>query len=186
MLTVSKVSKSYGRILAVENLSFTVGQGEVLGLLGANGAGKSTTMNMLSGYFSPGSGRIVLDQTDSRTNSLEFSGKIGYLPEIPPLYPDMKVSEQLRLVGRIKGVSKPNLENELQRVAGFTQIGEMLERRNRALSKGYKQRVGLAQALIGSPQLLILDEPTAGLDPRQIIEFRNLPAPTVFRNCLLL
>jgi len=174
MLKVHQISKSYGGITPIKNISFTLEKGEIVGLLGANGAGKSTTMNMISGYFPPSAGSISLDGMDSISDFLEYKKNIGYLPEKPPLYQDMTAWEQLQMVCSVKCIPRNHQNLEIGRVSALCHIEDVLHRLNRSMSKGYRQRVGLAQALIGTPELLILDEPTAGLDPQQIIEFRQL------------
>lgn len=174
MLKVDHISKDYGRYKPIRDISFTLERGEVLGLLGANGAGKSTTLNMISGYFPPSSGSISFDNFDLSKDSIAYKKKMGYLPEFPPLYPDMTVREQLSLVCSVKGITHGNQSLEIERVCGLTRIKDVMARPVRTMSKGFKQRIGLAQALIGSPGLLILDEPVNGLDPQQIIDIREL------------
>ena len=174
MLIVDHISKDYGRLRPIRDISFNLERGEVLGFLGANGAGKSTTLNMLAGYFPPSSGSISFDGFDILKAQLLYKQGIGYLPEIPPLYPDMSISEQLALVCSVKGISRKDRKDELNRVCRLSQILDVKNRLIKTMSKGYKQRIGLAQALIGRPGLLILDEPTAGLDPQQIIDIREL------------
>lgn len=175
LIEVKNLTKYYGDKLAVDNLSFSVKEGEILGFLGPNGAGKSTTMNMLTGYLSASSGEIRINNTDMSENPSEAKKCIGYLPEIPPLYMDMTVDEYLRFMYRLKKVS--GSETREEHIAGICQqvrITEVRKRLIRNLSKGYKQRVGIAQAMIGDPKILILDEPTVGLDPNQMIEIRSL------------
>ncbi len=174
MLTVNHLSKNYGDITPIQDLNFTLHHGEIIGLLGANGAGKSTTLNMISGFFPPKSGTITLNNLDSVSDALEYKKYIGYLPEIPPLYYDMTAREQLQMVCSIKGIPRKRQRQEINKVSSLCRIEDVIGRMNRNMSKGYKQRIGLAQALIGNPDLLILDEPTAGLDPQQIIDFRQL------------
>jgi ABC-2 type transport system ATP-binding protein len=174
VIEVQHVTKHYGRVTAVDDVSFRVERGEILGFLGPNGAGKTTTMRILTGYMPPSDGKALVAGYDVFTHPLEAKRRTGYLPEIPPLYPDMTVREYLDFVARIKGV--PPAERKT-RVAGVMQrahIADMADRHCSKLSKGYRQRVGLAQALIHNPDVLILDEPTAGLDPKQIIETRQL------------
>ncbi len=173
MIKVSNLTKTYGNIHAVKNISFTIAPGEIVGLLGPNGAGKSTTMNMLTGYISSTSGSIEIDGKNIVEEPMEAKKRIGYLPEIPPLYLDMTLDEYLDFVYDLKGVSLPRKQH-LTEVKGLTNLSHMGERLLRNFSKGYRQRAGLAQALVGDPPVLILDEPTIGLDPEQIIEFRNL------------
>ncbi len=174
MIELSGVTKRYGNKYAVKNVSFSADQGQILGFLGRNGAGKSTTMNIITGYISASSGSVQLDGLDILKNPRDFKRKIGYLPEIPPLYPDMTVEEYLRFVCRIKELNSRSISKHLDGICELTAITEVRKRLIRNLSKGFKQRVGLAMALIGNPDLIILDEPTAGLDPRQILEIRDL------------
>ncbi|MBQ7965705.1 MAG: ATP-binding cassette domain-containing protein [Ruminococcus sp.] len=173
MVEVKNLTKVYGDIKAVDDISFTVNSGEVLGFLGPNGAGKSTTMNMITGYLSSSSGTVTVDGSEILENPKETKMKIGYLPEIPPLYPDMTVKAYLEFMYDIKKVKLPK-EEHIKEVMAIVKILDVQERLIKNLSKGYKQRVGFAQALLGNPPVLILDEPTVGLDPKQIIEFRNL------------
>ena len=173
MVEVKNLTKVYGDIKAVDDISFTVNSGEVLGFLGPNGAGKSTTMNMITGYLSSSSGTVTVDGSEILENPKETKMKIGYLPEIPPLYPDMTVKAYLEFMYDIKKVKLPK-EKHIKEVMAIVKILDVQERLIKNLSKGYKQRVGFAQALLGNPPVLILDEPTVGLDPKQIIEFRNL------------
>ena len=173
MLEVVEVSKKYGNKLAVDRISFTVGSGEVVGFLGTNGAGKSTTMNMITGYLSCSEGKITVDGHDILTDSEKVKKQIGYLPEIPPLYQDLTVWESLCFTYDLKKV-KLNKKEHLNEICELVQITDVKNKLVHNLSKGYKQRVGLANALIGNPPLLILDEPTVGLDPKQIIENRKL------------
>ncbi|MBS5799702.1 MAG: ABC transporter ATP-binding protein [Clostridiales bacterium] len=173
MLEVVEVSKKYGNKLAVDRISFTVGSGEVVGFLGTNGAGKSTTMNMITGYLSCSEGKITVDGHDILTDSEKVKKQIGYLPEIPPLYQDLTVWESLCFTYDLKKV-KLNKKEHLNEICELVQITDVKNKLVHNLSKGYKQRVGLANALIGNPPLLILDEPTVGLDPKQIIEIRKL------------
>lgn len=174
MLQVENLSKHYGSIESVSELSFALADREIIGLLGENGAGKSTTMNMLTGCLPQTSGTIAFKGVDTAEDPLLYKSRIGYLPEIPPLYLDMTVIEQLEFVCAVKGISRSELSAEVERVCRLTNITHMGRRLTRNLSKGYKQRVGLAQALIASPDFLVLDEPMAGLDPRQISEMREL------------
>lgn len=172
MIEVKELVKHYGDKKAVDGITFTVNDGEILGFLGPNGAGKSTTMNMLTGYISMTSGEIKIDGIDILEDPLEAKKRIGYLPEQPPLYPEMTVNEYLRFVCELKGVK--DIKAELESIAKHTGVFEVLSRRIGNLSKGYKQRTGLAAALAGNPKVLILDEPTVGLDPNQIIDIRRL------------
>jgi len=174
MLTASKLTKCYGSIISVDSLDFTIEKGEVLGLLGANGAGKSTTMNMLTGCIPPSSGQVVVLGNNMALNPIQAKRHIGYLPEIPPLYADMTVNEQLMFVAQVRTLGKNLCRSELDRVCELVNITDVRKKMIKQLSKGYRQRVGMAQAMIGSPELLILDEPTAGLDPKQIIDMRQL------------
>jgi ABC-2 type transport system ATP-binding protein len=166
--------KRYGPHVAVDHVSFKIEKGEIVGFLGPNGAGKSTTMNILTGYLSSTQGTITLDGLDILEYPVEAKKNIGYLPENPPLYLDMTVKEYLSFAGEIKQVPKKALRNRIRQVEETTGIADVSHRLIKNLSKGYKQRVGLAQALIGEPEILILDEPTAGLDPKQILEIRDL------------
>ena len=173
MIEVKNLSKNYGSKTAVDNISFTAGDGEILGFLGPNGAGKSTTMNMLTGYLSSSGGEALINGVDILENPLEAKKNIGYLPELPPLYLDMTVSEYLNFVYGLKKCKMPK-RSHLGEIAELVKIEDVGHRVIRNLSKGYRQRVGLAQALVGNPKALILDEPTVGLDPKQIIEIRSL------------
>lgn len=173
MIEVTGLSKRYGTHLAVDNANFAINKGEVVGFLGPNGAGKSTIMNILTGYLSLTQGKAVIDGFDITEFPEDAKRRIGYLPEIPPLYVDMKVREYLNFVYDLKKVKfpkKPHID-EVMRLVKIDNVGNRLIKN---LSKGYRQRVGFAQALIGNPDVLILDEPTVGLDPKQIIEIRNL------------
>ncbi len=173
MIEVQNLTKQYGAKKAVDSLTFTVNDGEILGFLGPNGAGKSTTMNMLTGYISSTSGKALINGVDILDDPINAKKNIGYLPEIPPLYLDMTVKDYLNFVYDLKKCKIPR-KAHLEDVCGLVKITDVYERIIRNLSKGYKQRVGLAQALIGNPPILILDEPTVGLDPKQIIEIRTL------------
>ncbi len=173
MVEVKNLTKRYGGIKAVNDISFTVEDGEILGFLGPNGAGKSTTMNMITGYISSTSGSVTIDGYDILDDPKEAKTRIGYLPEIPPLYLDMTVRKYLDFMFDLKRVSLPKREH-ISEVMKLVKITDVQDRIIKNLSKGYKQRVGFAQALLGNPPVLILDEPTVGLDPRQIIEIRNL------------
>ena len=173
MVEVKKLTKNYGNIKAVDNISFTVGEGEILGFLGPNGAGKSTTMNIITGYISSTSGTVTIDGKEILENPKEAKAKIGYLPEIPPLYTDMTVKKYLEFMFDLKKVKLPKKEH-IEEVMRLLRITEQADRIIKNLSKGYRQRVGFAQALLGNPPVLILDEPTVGLDPMQIIEIRKL------------
>lgn len=174
MIQVTNLVKQYGNKTALQGINFTVEKGQILGLLGPNGAGKSTTMNIMTGYLSATSGEVKIDGYDILTEPMKAKKLIGYLPEIPPLYLDMKVREYLNFVVQLKKVKKKERKAQVEEVIRMTELGEYENRLIKFLSKGYKQRVGLAQALLGSPELLILDEPTVGLDPKQIINMREL------------
>ncbi len=175
MIEVKHLVKRYGDKLAVNDLSFTVQAGEILGFLGPNGAGKSTTMNVLTGYLSATSGEVWIDGVDMAEEPERAKKKIGYLPEIPPLYTDMTVEEYLRFVFRLKKVGRDvNREAHIAEICEQVYLRDVRGRLIRNLSKGYRQRVGIAQAMIGNPKILILDEPTVGLDPKQILEVRSL------------
>ncbi len=167
MIEVENLTKRYRDRVAIDALSFTVAQGEILGFLGPNGAGKSTTMKILTGFLPPTSGRAKVAGFDVFEHPLEAKRRIGYLPETPPLYPEMTVKGYLRFVARLKGLTGAKVKSELERVAAATGITPEIDRLILNLSKGYRQRVGIAQALLGAPPLLILDEPTEGLDPNQ-------------------
>lgn len=173
MIKIENLVKHYGTKYAVNDISFTVGDGEIVGLLGPNGAGKTTTMNILTGYLSASSGNVTIDGFDILDNAFEAKKRIGYLPETPPLYPDMTVMEYLNFVYELKSCSF-NRKKHLAEICEVVKISDVKNRVIKNLSKGYRQRVGIAQALIGNPKVIILDEPTIGLDPRQIIEVRNL------------
>ena len=174
MIEVENLSKRYGPTLAVSGVSFSVQKGEVLGFLGPNGAGKTTTMRVITGFFPPTSGKVRVAGHDVVDESLKAKRCTGYLPEAPPVYPDMTVVEYLAFVARIKGVPRSNLKSRLNEIVEKCAVGNVRNRQIGKLSKGYRQRVGLAQALIHNPDVLVLDEPTAGLDPKQIIETREL------------
>ncbi len=173
MLMFSGITKTYGDIRALDDVSFSIPKGEVTGLLGLNGAGKSTAMNLIAGLLASDEGTIRLGGLDAFDAPIEYRKKIGFLPETPPLYLDLTVGEYLMTVARLKRLPKPR-EREVLRVMESTGIEHAKKRLIRSLSKGYRQRVGLAQALLGTPELLMLDEPTVGLDPSQVNEFRKL------------
>jgi ABC-2 type transport system ATP-binding protein len=173
VIEVQHLSKKYGPFTAVDDVSFRAESGEILGFLGPNGAGKTTTMRIITGYMPATDGKATVAGFDVFEQPLEAKRRTGYLPETPPLYPDMTVREYLRFVGKIKGV-RTNLDDRVDAVMKKTWVADMANRDCGKLSKGYKQRVGLAQALIHEPEVLVLDEPTAGLDPKQIIETRQL------------
>ena len=174
MIEVQHLTKRYGRFTAVEDVSFRVEPGEILGFLGPNGAGKSTTMRILTGYIPATEGKAIVAGYDVFEQPVEAKRRTGYLPETPPLYPDMTVLDYLTFVSKIKGVPAGERKQRIKAVMERTRIDDMAGRLCARLSKGYRQRVGLAQALIHNPDVLILDEPTAGLDPKQIIETRQL------------
>ena len=174
MIELKHVTKRYGAKCAVNDISFTINKGEVLGFLGRNGAGKSTTMNMITGYISASEGQILLDGMDVLEQPREVKRRIGYLPEQPPLYMDMTVEEYLKFVCDIKEVRKKSQKAHLDDLYNLVRITDVRHRLIKNLSKGYKQRVGVAQALVGNPDVVIMDEPTVGLDPKQIIEIRKL------------
>ena len=173
MIEVKHLTKRYGKTTALDDISFTVESGEVLGFLGPNGAGKSTTMNIITGYISSNEGTVTVDGSEILKEPKKTKQKIGYLPEIPPVYPDMTVRKYLEFMFDLKRVKLPKAEhiNEVMRLVGLERHGRRLIKN---LSKGYRQRVGFAQALLGNPPVIILDEPTVGLDPKQIIEIRKL------------
>jgi ABC-2 type transport system ATP-binding protein len=174
VIEVQHLTKRYGRFTAVEDVSFRVERGEILGFLGPNGAGKTTTMRILTGYMPATDGKALVGGFDVFDQPIEAKRRTGYLPETPPLYPDMSVVDYLNFVAKIKGVPSAERRQRVQAVMDRTRVADMASRLCSRLSKGYKQRVGLAQALIHNPDVLILDEPTAGLDPKQIIETRQL------------
>ncbi len=174
MIDIQNLTKKFGSINALNDVSFQVKRGEVLGFLGPNGAGKSTTMNILTGYIPATSGSVKVDGHDVMEEPMEVKKRIGYLPELPPLYGDMTVEEYLRFICDLKGVPAKGRRQKLDDIMYLVKIGDKKGRLVRNLSKGYRQRVGLAQALVGNPEVLILDEPTVGLDPKQILEIRRL------------
>ena len=174
MIEVKNLVKRYGNHLALDNVSFTVENGEVIGFLGPNGAGKSTTMNIITGYLSSTEGEVLVDGVSVLDEPEKAKKKIGYLPEIPPLYTEMTVEEYLLFVCQLKGVPADKRVETITRITRQTRIADVRKRLIRNLSKGYRQRVGIAQALVGDPDVLILDEPTVGLDPKQITEVRSL------------
>jgi ABC-2 type transport system ATP-binding protein len=174
VIEVQNLTKRYGPVTAVQDVSFRVERGEILGFLGPNGAGKTTTMRVLTGYMPATEGKAIVAGFDVSDQPIEAKRRTGYLPETPPLYPDMTVAEYLSFVSKIKGVPSAERRQRVQAVMERTRVADMRDRLCSRLSKGYRQRVGLAQALIHNPDVLILDEPTAGLDPKQIIETRQL------------
>ena len=174
MIEVSHLTKKYGGHLAVDDVSFTVEDGQIYGLLGPNGAGKSTIMNILTGYLSATSGQVTVAGHPLPEEADEAKACVGYLPEQPPLYPEMTVGEYLNFVAELKKVPRAQRKEQVLRAARRTGLEKVLPRLIRSLSKGYKQRVGIAQALLGNPKIIILDELTVGLDPAQVIEMRKL------------
>jgi ABC-2 type transport system ATP-binding protein len=174
VIEVQHLTKRYGRVTAVDDVSFRVERGEILGFLGPNGAGKTTTMRILTGYMPATDGKAIVAGFDVFDQPIEAKRRTGYLPETPPLYPDMSVAEYLNFVANIKGVPANEKRQRIQQVMAKTRIDDVAHRLCSKLSKGYRQRVGLAQSIIHNPDVLILDEPTAGLDPKQIIETRQL------------
>lgn len=174
MIEVRNFVKKYDNHTAVDHLNFVVEKGKIYGFLGPNGAGKSTTMNMITGYIASTEGEVLIDGHNILSEPEEAKKKIGYLPEMPPLYQDMSVTEYLRFVAELKSIPKEKREQNIKEVMSTTRLHDVKNRLIRNLSKGYKQRVGLAQALLGYPEVIILDEPTVGLDPKQIIEIRDL------------
>jgi ABC-2 type transport system ATP-binding protein len=186
LITVENLTKRYAAKTAIEGVSFQVEKGEILGFLGPNGAGKTTTMRIITGYMPASDGTVRVDGFDVFDNPLDVRRRIGYLPENPPLYLEMTVTGYLRFVAKIKGVPKENIHNEVSRVMSRVNITDVKERIIAKLSKGYKQRVGIAQALLNDPPVLILDEPTIGLDPKQIHEVRELIKDLAGRHTVVL
>lgn len=174
MIEVKHLTKKYGSHLALDDLSFTIEKGQIYGFLGPNGAGKSTTMNIMTGYIGADSGEILINGCDILEEPEKAKKSIGYLPEIPPLYLDMTVREYLSFVSELKDIPKKDRESEVDEVCSLVKLNEVSHRLIRNLSKGYRQRTGLAAAVLGFPDIIILDEPTVGLDPKQIIEIRQL------------
>lgn len=174
MIEVRNLVKEYDAHLALDHLSFDVEDNQIFGFLGPNGAGKSTTMNILTGYLAPTSGTVTINGYDIIKNPIEAKKCIGYLPELPPVYMDMTPQEYLTFVGEIKGLKKQMLKQEVTHVMEKTGIGDVRNQLIKTLSKGYRQRVGMAQAIMGDSKIIIMDEPTVGLDPIQIIEFREM------------
>ena len=174
MMTLEHVTKKYGRHVALEDVSMTVRPGQIVGILGRNGAGKTTAMNLMTGYFPPDSGRVAIDGMDMMEHPGECKRKIGYLPEKPPLYDEMTVERYLSFVCDLREVARQGKTAHIQEILAICSLEEMGRRLIGHLSKGYRQRVGIAQALCGNPEILILDEPTVGLDPMQVVEMREL------------
>jgi len=175
MIEVNGLTKRYGEKYAIKDVGFKIGEGEIVGLLGPNGAGKSTTMNIMTGYLSATEGTVTVNGFDIREKPIEAKKNIGYLPELPPLYPDMTVKAYLDFMFNLKQV-KANREDHISKICKLVKIEAVYPRLIKNLSKGFRQRVGIAQALIGTPPILILDEPTVGLDPKQIVDIRDLIA----------
>src|SRR5258705_7706584 len=174
MITVKELSKKYARTMAVDQISFEVAKGQIVGFLGPNGAGKTTTMRMLTCFLPPTAGTATVAGLDVVEQSLEVRKKIGYLPETPPIYPEMETGEYLKFVGRLKGLSGADLQKRVDYVCERCAVADVKKKLLGKLSKGYRHRVGLARAIVHNPDVLILDEPTAGLDPKQINETRDL------------
>lgn len=174
MIEVRDLTKDYGPHRAIHGLNFTIQKGEVVGFLGPNGAGKSTTMKIITGFMAPSSGEARVAGIDVFENPMEVKRRIGYLPETPPVYTDMYVIDYLRYVARLKKVEKPQIDGAVRRAIAKTNLGEVQNRLIGHLSKGFRQRVGIAQAIVSNPDVLILDEPTVGLDPKQVAEIRDL------------
>jgi ABC-2 type transport system ATP-binding protein len=186
MIEVENLTKRYGPTLAVSEVTFEVQKGEILGFLGPNGAGKTTTMRVITGYLPPSAGRVRVAGYDVVEEPLEAKRRTGYLPEAPPVYPDMTVTEYLAFVARIKGIPRRELKSRLAEISERCAVTDVVNRQIGKLSKGFRQRVGLAQALIHNPEVLVLDEPTAGLDPKQIIETRQLIKGLAGRHTIIL
>ena len=174
MIKVNQLTKYYGDHPALQDVSFELQAGEVVGLLGLNGAGKTTCLRILTGYLAPTEGETFIDNIDVFSKPMEVKSRVGYLPETPPLYPELTVEDYLRFVARMRGVAEADFAQELQRISQVTQTEDVLRSLIRHLSLGYRKRVAIAQALLGSPPVLIFDEPISGLDPRQIVEIRKL------------
>ncbi len=174
MIKVKNLSKFYGKKLAIDRLNFELGEGEIVGLLGLNGAGKTTTIRILTGYLIASDGICEIDGINTFENPLEVKKKIGYLPETPPLYPELSVQDYLKFAARIKQVSSELIDSEIDRVCERTFLTDVRKNDIETLSLGFRKRVGIAQALLGNPRIVILDEPVSGLDPKQIVEIRNL------------
>lgn len=174
MIEIQNLTKKYGKSTVLDDLNLTINKGEIIGLLGPNGAGKSTTMNIITGYISATEGNVKIDGLDILQHPRKVKKKIGYLPDTPPLYMEMTVEEYLKFVCKIKAVERKKIKETVEKVEDIVKITNYRNRLIKNLSKGYKQRVGLAQAIIGDPEVLILDEPTVGLDPKEIIEIRSL------------
>ena len=173
MIEVRNVTKYYGKFLALDNISFEIGQGEIVALLGPSGAGKTTTMRILTGFLPPSSGDVSVDGTDVFENAAKVKASIGYLPENPPVYPELTVTEYLSFIAEIKGVEKKKIAGQVDRAVEMADLGGRRNTMIGFLSKGLKQRVGIAQSIVNSPKVLVLDEPTVGLDPVQVVEMRS-------------
>lgn len=174
MIEIRELTKYYGTVKALDEVSFDVPAGKITALLGLNGAGKTTCLRILTGYLFPGSGKVVIDGIDVFSSPMEIRQKIGYLPEVPPLYPELTVHDYLQFVARLRGVAEEQFYTEFDKIVEKTRLQTVRDSLIRHLSLGFRKRVGIAQALIGSPSVVILDEPISGLDPRQIVEMRNL------------
>jgi len=174
MIEIAQLTKRYGNIMAIKHLNFTVNKGEIVGFLGPNGAGKTTTMKIVTGFMAPTSGSVKVAGFDVYEHPLEVKKRIGYLPETPPVYVDMFVRDYLVYVAKLKGMKSATIDAGVKRAIEKTNLGSVQKRLIGNLSKGFRQRVGIAQALVHNPEVLILDEPTVGLDPKQVIEIRNL------------
>lgn len=174
MITIENLTKYYGNNRAVNNISFTINDNEILGFLGPNGAGKSTTMNMIAGFLPMTAGKVTICGSDITKDPVKAKRNLGYLPEIPPVYPDMRVREYLSFCAGLKRIPMAKKSEEIKRVMNLLKITDVKDKLIKNLSKGYKQRVGFAQALLGNPKFLILDEPTVGLDPKQVTEVRSI------------
>ena len=174
MIQAKNLTKKYGEAIAVRDISFTAKKGEIIGLLGPNGAGKTTTLNMLTGYLSATEGTVLIDDIDISKEPKRAKANIGYIPDNPPLYPEMTIYEYLKFVASLRGIKKSDISNSIEQVIKLAKIEDIPDKLIKTLSKGYKQRVGLAQAIVGRPKIIILDEPSSGLDPKQIIEMRDI------------
>ncbi|MBI2459168.1 MAG: ATP-binding cassette domain-containing protein [Parcubacteria group bacterium] len=174
MIEIKNLTKKFGQVLVLDNISFSVAKGEILGFLGPNGAGKTTTMKIITSFWTPTSGQVLVGGLDADENSLATRKVIGYLPETVPLYEEMRVFEYLKFIAEIRGLNKQEIKDRIKQVILICGLKKVLRQPIEELSKGYRQRVGLAQAIMHEPDILILDEPTTGLDPNQIVEIRDL------------
>lgn len=174
MIEIKNLTKKFGQSLVLDNVNFSVAKGEILGFLGPNGAGKSTTMKIITSFWTPTSGQVLIHGLNTAENSLSTRKNIGYLPETVPLYEEMRVFEYLRFIAEIRGLDKSEIKNRIKEVILICGLNKVLRQPIEELSKGFRQRVGLAQAIMHRPDILILDEPTTGLDPNQIVEIRDL------------